>query len=280
MDEKCKISVASINVDGFQGNVVEVLVAWLKKTPHAIVCLQETKCDAKTMTKLMSSSTLDKDYTWILNSHSPRNMHGVAMLIHKTVKFESLPCAFDPTCPVRSDNQSKTKDPTCGRVQCISVQDRFCLVNVYCPNAGSDPRKPLKHLEYRIKHWDPALAQFLNTLSSTRKKPVLCMGDWNVAPTELDVTDAIKMDRWAGFTKEERANFYTLLTQKDWTDVWRKKHPKDRGYTWRGRSGINRMRFDLALANSLMTGLVGDALILSDEQWKAETDHVPLVVSF
>lgn len=49
------------------------------------------------------------------------------------------------------------------------------------PNSGEG----LKRLDYRLNKWDPFLREYVTNLR--RKKPVVCLGDFNVAHLDLDI---------------------------------------------------------------------------------------------
>ena len=60
------------------------------------------------------------------------------------------------------------------------------MVAVYVPNSGTG----LKWLEYRTKQWDVDLRNYCKKLES-KGKPVVLMGDMNVAHEDIDIYDPL-----------------------------------------------------------------------------------------
>jgi exodeoxyribonuclease III len=113
---------------------------------------------------------------------------------------------------------------------------RFSLCNVYVPNAG----QKLERLSYRTDQWDKDFLAYMQTLSTTNKKPVLWAGDLNVAHTHLEVwNDGAKhLAKQAGVTAEERASFQSQL-DSGFVDAFRRLHPTAAGHYsyWSTRAG-------------------------------------------
>ncbi len=83
--------------------------------------------------------------------------------------------------------------------------DKFYVVTVYTPNAKDDlSRVPLRH-----KHWDPAFLAYCQRLE--KKKPVIFMGDLNVAHTPDDLANDKANVGKKGFTDEEREGFQNFI---------------------------------------------------------------------
>jgi exodeoxyribonuclease III len=274
-EEDCKkYLVTSLNVNGLRDEIWYWIKTYLKvERPH-VLCLQETKRSEDKLKVIFDQ--VSKSYKYELNSHTPPHMHGVAILIRKDVNYSLED--VDLKCNTRSDN--KSNDSAKGRVLSICVNNLFYVVNTYVPNAGSDRLNPLKNLPYRIKEWDPALRNYLNCLRDNL--PTLWIGDINVAPQDIDVTDPKGMGkgRWAGFTKEEKESFQKMLDTKEWFDIWRDQHPDEEAYTWRGRTLKNQMRLDNCVVSKSLVKYVSSSFILSEEDASKDTDHVLLGISF
>jgi exodeoxyribonuclease III len=114
---------------------------------------------------------------------------------------------------------------------------RFSLCNVYVPNSG----QKLERLPYRTDHWDKDFLAYMQTLSTENdNKPVLWVGDLNVAHTHLEVwNDGAKhLAKQAGVTAEERASFQSQL-DSGYVDAFRRLHPTAAGHYsyWSTRAG-------------------------------------------
>ena len=162
----------------------------------------------------------------IVNAHNPSQWHGVAVLIRKDIDFAEV--NFDlGLCETRDDNRSN--DPKTGRLIAFEVNN-IVFIATYSPNSG-------KYLSYRIDQWDKYLFIALMKI----KKPII---DINVSPYPIDVSDPKKMVKWAGFTPEERESFSSFMKRSKMIDIWRKQHPKEIKYSYRGSRGSCGMRLD------------------------------------
>ena len=103
--------------------------------------------------------------------------------------------------------------------------EKFFLMNLYVPNAGEN----LVWLEHRIFTWDATLHEYLETL--WKEKPVIIVGDMNVAPEELDIWTPRGHSDSPGFTLFERHSFLKLL-RVGFRDAYWDLHPDERKYTW------------------------------------------------
>lgn len=115
----------------------------------------------------------------------------------------------------------------------------FALCNVYVPNSG----QKLERLSYRTEQWDRDFLSYMQSLAQTTKKPVMWIGDLNVAHTNLEVwNDGAKhLAKQAGVTEEERASFQNQL-DSGFIDAFRRLHPTAAGHYsyWSTRAG-NRL---------------------------------------
>lgn len=103
--------------------------------------------------------------------------------------------------------------------------EKFFLVTTYVPNAG----RGLVTLPKRME-WDPLLRGHLKKLDEI--KPVVLCGDLNVAHKEIDLANPKTNKKSAGFTKEERESFDTLLSE-GFVDTYRHFYPDvEKKYTF------------------------------------------------
>merc|ERR1719450_1749183 len=96
----------------------------------------------------------------------------------------------------------------------------------------------LVRLKERLEKWDPRLRSYLQGLA--KKKPVLLLGDLNVAHRDADIwnLEAPHVPKSSTTTPEERASFGKLLTS-GFVDAFAELHPAARGaFTyWSIRAG-------------------------------------------
>lgn len=157
-----------------------------------------------------------------------------------------------------------------GRV--ITVEyDNYYLVNVYTPNSKRD----LARLEYRMV-WEDAFREYLMTLDAD--KPVIVMGDMNVAHEEIDLKNPKSNHRNAGFTDEERSKMTELLNA-GFTDTFRYLYPdvKDRyswwSYMFKAREKNAGWRIDYFLSSKRLDDRIKEADILDSVMG---SDHCPV----
>lgn len=111
-----------------------------------------------------------------------------------------------------------------GRIITLEFE-HYYITQVYTPNAG----QKLNRLAER-QAWDEKYADYLQALD--QDKPVIAMGDFNVAHHEIDLANPSSNRGSAGFTDEERAGF-TQLLDRGFVDTFRYLHGDVEGcYTW------------------------------------------------
>ena len=158
----------------------------------------------------------------------------------------------------------------------------FILIGVYTPNAGTFDKvidKPKRH-SYRTKTWDLKFRSMCIDLEKT--KPLIVLGDLNVAYTEMDIYDPNKFHNHAGFTLEERNNFGYLLETTSLIDVWRREHPTRVEYSFfnyrsNARARNAGWRIDYALVSKSLYNKISSCNILSRVMG---SDHLPLALYF
>ena len=113
-----------------------------------------------------------------------------------------------------------------------------------------------------------------------KKVPVILAGDYNVAPTEIDIYPTSSWDDDALVQPESRAA-YAKLVKQGWTDALREQHPGQRIYTfwhywrnsWQRNAGlrIDHLLLSPELAKKLKSAGV-DRVVRSKE---GASDHAP-----
>lgn len=244
----------------------DVLRSILEQDPD-IIAIQETKLSAKGPTK-KHIEILDRVFdkyavVWNSSKEPARKGYAGTMFLYKK---ELKPILSIPEigAPVPMDQE--------GRIMTLEFDD-FFVTQVYTPNAGDG----LRRLAER-QVWDEKYADYLVQLDS--KKPVLAMGDYNVAHKEIDLANPESNRRSPGFTDEERAGFTRLLS-RGFVDTFRHIHGDVEGvYSWWAQrvktSKINNSgwRIDYFLTSERIKDLVKKSEMIhsGDRQ-----DHTPLL---
>ena len=149
----------------------------------------------------------------------------------------------------------------------------FFLVSVYVPTSGEN----LKRMDYRAEQWDPHFREYVTKLRQT--KPVLIVGDMNVAHQDIDIHDPRGRETRPSFTPQERNNFSKLL-ECGFVDVFRHFNPEAKKYTfwnYRGyaRNGNKGWRVDYMLSDKEFLDNVVKSDILTQVMG---SDHCPFTM--
>ena len=196
----------------------------------------------------------------------------------------------DTELPISSD-MLKPEDVSYDIGQAIDGEGRVVMVdfpfasiaNVYVPNAG----QKLERLTYRTDEWDGHWLKFMQKRQEDRGKPVIWLGDLNIAHQAQDVwNDGAKhLDKQAGVTPQERASFQNQL-DSGFVDAFRKLHPDSEAHYsyWSMRAGNREpnkgLRLDYFICSPDMFAedsdvVVRDSYMLYDQYG---SDHCPVVL--
>jgi len=250
------MKIATFNVNGVNGRL-PVLLRWLEEMAPDVVCLQELKAPQE---RFPAAAIEAAGYgaIWL----GQKSWNGVAILARDCQPVETrrgLP--GDP-----DDGQSRYIEAAC-----------FGLIvgGLYLPNGNPAPGPKF---DYKLA-WFERLAQHAVGLLAA-EMPVVLAGDYNVMPTELDVS---KPERWvddALFRPEVRAAYHDLVAQ-GWTDALRYLHPDERIYTFWDyfRNAYVRdagLRIDhLLLSPSVAPRLKAAGVDRDVRGWEKASDHAP-----
>ncbi|MBM4380149.1 MAG: exodeoxyribonuclease III [Deltaproteobacteria bacterium] len=238
------------------------LLHWLATRQPDVLCLQELKCveadfPLEEVRALGYHAALHGQKTW----------NGVAIL------------SREPSSDVRHGMADGVEDPQC-RVLGATVQG-VRVYSLYCPNGqgvGSEA------YAYKLQ-WFSRLLRVLQQAESAARPLALC-GDFNIAPTDLDVHDPAA---WAGqtlCTGPERACFQQLL---GWglEDTFRRHHPGQGGlfswwdYRMLGFPKNRGLRIDHVLATPpLAARCTGAGIDREERKGKQPSDHAPAWAEF
>ena len=154
------------------------------------------------------------------------------------------------------------------------------VVNLYIPNGNSVGSEKY---EYKL-NWLAALRGFLEA-EMNRHEQLVVLGDFNIAPTDLDVYDAEKWGEDILCSPPERAALSTI-TELGLVDVFRKLSPEEKVFTWWDyrAAGFRRnagLRIDLILASEALAEKCTSSFIDREPRtWDRPSDHTPVVAVF
>ena len=199
--------IATFNINNINKRL-QNLLEWLEETQPDVVCLQELKAEQKAF-PLQAIEAAGYGAVW----KGQRSWNGVAILARG-----SQPVMTRDQLPGdKTDDQSRY----------IEAAVRGVLVaSIYAPNGNPQPGPKF---DYKLK-WLDRLHRHATALRKSGA-PVVLAGDYNVAPTELDIYPTRSWDDDALIQPESRAAWRKLVG-RSWTDALRVLHPDQRIYTF------------------------------------------------
>lgn len=251
------MKIATFNINNVNRRLPNLL-QWLKSARPDIVCLQELKAaDAEFPAGAIGKAGYRA--VW----RGQRTWNGVAILSRggePIITRNALP--GDP-----QDEQSRYIE---------AAVDGILVGCLYLPNGN--PR-PGPKFDYKLA-WFKRLATHAKKLLA-QDIPVVLAGDYNVAPTELDIYETKSWDNDALVQPESRAAYAKLLKQ-GWADAIRALHPDEPMFTfwhymrnrWPRDAGL---RLDhLLLSPALAARLKGAGIDRAMRGKPNASDHAPV----
>jgi exodeoxyribonuclease-3 len=200
--------------------------------------------------------------------HGEGRWNGVAIL--SRVGIDAPATGFAPDDEIMG-GEARILSATCGGVR---------VATVYVPNGRSltDPQ-----YQYKLE-WLSRLREHLDHTCAPDADIVVC-GDFNIAPTDLDVWDASAVHGATHVSEPERA---ALAKLEAWglVDVFRQQHDEGGLYSWWDYRAGNfhkhlGMRIDLLLASRSLADRARWSLIdRNARKGQQPSDHAPLVAEF
>ena len=171
-----------------------------------------------------------------------------------------------------------------GRVVVVTLAaHELAVVNLYAVNGTPRPyydpatgAKTGDRHAYKRRFQDQLLAMATELAAD---RDVVLAGDWNVSPTELDVTPRLRTEEPHATARSQLA---ASLAAGGWVDVYRAAHPDRAAYTWFGRTRTGRLdaaRVDYIIVSPGLAPRVTSAEILADPRLRIGTDHAPIAVT-
>ncbi len=253
------LKVATWNVNSLRVRLPQ-LTQWLQANPIDVVALQETKlCDPDFPRAEIEALGFAVAYA------GQKTYNGVATLARSglTDVATDLPSLTDPH-----------------RRLLAATIDGVRVINVYVPNGQSvDSEKYV----YKLA-WLAALENYLQSELASHRK-LLILGDFNIAPEDLDVHDPKAWEGAVLVSERERAALARVLSL-GLVDLFRRFDQPPRSYSWWDyRQGAyrrnNGLRIDLILATPEMAAACGFCRIDREPRaWERPSDHAPCIASF
>ena len=249
------MKITTWNVNSIRARLDRVL-AWVDRRQPDVAALQETKVVDDAFPRAPF-----EERGYHVETYGQKTYNGVALISRK---------------PLAQVVKGFGDDPEEQRRLISAVVDGVRVVNVYVPNgqALDSPKYP-----YKLE-WLEGLRAFLDEHAG-HDEPVLVMGDFNVAPTDLDVHDPEVWQDKVLCSEPERD---ALARVCGWglSDLFREHDEEGERYTWWDYRtlGFPRnagLRIDLVLGSEAALERCRGVLIERDErEGQKPSDHAPV----
>ena len=250
------VSVATFNINNINKRL-QNLLAWLKKAKPDIVCLQELKClDAQFPVDALNHAGYGAAFV------GQKSWNGVAILAKDA----------DPIVTLRA-LPGDTEDMQSRYIEAAVAG--LLIASIYLPN---DNPRPGPKFDYKLAWYKRLHAHAAERMAAG--VPMVFAGDFNVAPTDLDIYPTRSWDGDALVHPSSRRAFQSIIDQ-GWTDALRHLDPDGRPYTfwsyWRNRYPRDAgLRLDhLLLTPDLEKRLVSAGVDRDIRGLENASDHAP-----
>jgi exodeoxyribonuclease III len=250
------MKVATFNINNVNRRLPNLL-RWLHQSKPDIVCLQELKA-ADNDFPLRAINEAGYGAVW----RGQKTWNGVAILARKA----------EPVL-IRTELPGDRND---GEARYIEAAVKGIIVtSIYLPNGNPQPGPKFDFKLAWFKRLRSHAAKFIK-----QDIPVVLAGDYNVAPTELDIYPTRSWDKDALIQPKSRAAFKSLVAQ-GWCDAIRDKHPSKPMFTfWDYKRNRWPRDAGLRLDHLLLSPVLAPRLIKAgvDRELRGEegaSDHAP-----
>ncbi len=263
------MKIVSYNINGIRASAKLGLIEWIKNYDADVYCFQEVRANENVTKEILYPKTSQlslfgeennnnvlKDYIPIYNCGDIAGYAGTLILTkHKPDKVMFNMSEF------WQDNEGRTTTIILGNL---------AIVDAYIPNGNS-------RLEFKMQYLS-ALIKYLKVLGEQYK--VVCVGDFNIAHNEIDLTNPKECKTKSVFLPVEREAFNNLL-KLNLVDCFRYYNPETVKYSWRSyRSRQDnsynswKYRIDYALLSASEKQNINNCDILELDY----SDHLPVML--
>lgn len=229
-----------------------------------ILCLQETK----TPDEHFPFDTLRAYGYEHIHIHGMKGYNGVAVL--SKIPFTA------------KDIHHHCEKEDCRHIA-IST-DYFDLHNIYIPAGGDEPDPDINDKYAHKLAFVEEMTDWFKTTYQDKTKPVIALGDFNIAPYEHDVWSHKQLLKVVSHTPPETERLEAMLGSLDWVDAARRFIPmEEKAYTWwsyRNRdwkkSNRGRRLDHIWVTRALEDSLRGYDTLPAARDWEKPSDHIPL----
>ncbi|WP_040236430.1 exodeoxyribonuclease III [Borrelia crocidurae] len=247
------MNLISWNVNGIRAVSNKGFLNFIAEYSPDILCLQETKA----LKEQLPRELIDiEGYYSYFSKSIIKGYSGVAI--------------YSKIEPIKLENMNIEIFDREGRCIIAHYHD-FILINAYFPNSQSLRKRLNYKLEFLM-----SLESIANAFATSGKNLIVC-GDFNIAHTEIDLSNPKTSRESAGFYVEE-TNWMDNFLNRGYVDTFRMFNKEPGNYTWwdyktRARERNVGWRIDYFVINKAFQSKVKDALILNKVMG---SDHCPV----
>jgi exodeoxyribonuclease-3 len=250
------LKIISWNVNGLRSIIKGNYGEWLFEDKYDAICLQEVKMQEDLLTSTMFHP---KSSFW--NTSIKPGYGGVITILNASLKPITVTKGIGD-CELDSE----------GRVLTTEFES-FILINTYAPHS---------HRELlRLKAKERFCSNFNSYIRQLRKsnKPIIIVGDLNVAHQEIDLYNYETNKNNAGFLPQER-QWMTDLLSMGFIDSFRSLYPEKKQYSWWGlvhdlRERDIGWRIDYILVDKVLANKIENCSYLKEQ---FGSDHCPITI--
>ncbi len=250
-------------------NSVRLRINWVQRVLETynpdILCLQETKTPDE---HFPLQAIQDMGYEHV-HFQGMKSYNGVAII--SRVPF------------IKTDKHDRAGKEDCRHIS-ASFKD-FDLHNLYIPAGGDEPDPAINEkFKHKLDFIDDITGFFKDTYTSD--KPVVTLGDFNIAPQEHDVWSHKQLLKVVSHTPVEVERLEKMRASLDWIDTARHFIPtEEKAYSWwsyRNRdwqkSNRGRRLDHIWVTPPLKGALKGYDCPTEARNWEKPSDHVPVIL--
>jgi exodeoxyribonuclease III len=250
------MKIATFNINNVNRRLPN-LVRWLRAAKPDIVCLQELKASDE---EFPAAAIEKAGYAAVWRGQKTWN--GVAILSRNA----------DPVL-IRTELPGDRDDHEARYIE--AAVSGIIVASLYLPNGNPQPGPKFDYKLDWFRRLRLHAAKFLKN-----DLPVVLAGDYNVAPTALDIYPTRSWDKDALIQPKSRAAFQSLMAQ-GWLDAIRTQHPDQPMFTfwdykrnrWPRDAGL---RLDhLLLSPALAPRLIRAGVDRKPRGEEGASDHAP-----
>ena len=259
--------IATWNVNSIRTRLSQI-INWINQVKPDILCLQETKV-------INDDFPLEpfKKLGYEVIIHGQKSYNGVAILSKN--KIEKVNKGF-----ISNPIEENIKNEFFEQKRLISaVINGLRIVNVYVPNGSSLDSDKFK---YKIE-WLKRLSYFID--EEERKGELICLlGDFNIAPSEIDIHSPKKYDKGIMASDIERDALNNVLKGR-FIDSFRVFEKNTGHWSWwdyrNNAFELNKgWRIDhIYISNKLSSKLKSCVIDRSQRENIQPSDHVPVMIN-